>query len=111
MSKQLFLNLHSLQEDIIEDVRERMESGKLKPTFRDVYYVSTAKDKCWQQAHRIEERREETGYTRNVVSQKDYEDILAKVREDESRLSSVVSLFNKSRKPQRAHLPDHHRPR
>ena len=37
LSKQLFLNLHSLQEDIIEDVRERMESGKLKATFRDVY--------------------------------------------------------------------------
>jgi hypothetical protein len=81
LSKQLFLNLHSLEEDIIEKVRERMENGKLKPSFRDVFYVSTAKEKSWQQAHRIEERKEETGYTRNVVSQKDYEDILAKVRE------------------------------
>ena len=55
-----------------------MEGGKLKATFRDIYYVSTAKEKSWQQLHRIEERRENT---RNVVSQKDYEDILAKARE------------------------------
>ena len=81
LSKQLFLNLHSLEEDIIEKLRERMENGKLKASFRDIYYVSTAKEKSWQQAHRIEERREETGYTRNVVSPKDYEDILAKARE------------------------------
>ena len=81
LSKQLFLNLHSLEEDIIEKLRERMDSGKLKPNFRDVYYVSTAKEKSWQQAHRIEERRKETRYTRNVVSQEDYEKTLAKARE------------------------------
>ena len=81
LSKQLFLNLHSLEEDIIEDVRERMESGKLKATFRDVYYVSTAKEKSWQQAHRIEERKKETTFTRNVVTQEEYEKTLAKARE------------------------------
>ena len=37
LSKQLFLDLHSLEEDIIEKLRERMESGKLKAEFRDVY--------------------------------------------------------------------------
>ena len=81
LSKQLFLNLHSLEEDIIEKLRERLESGKLKATFRDIYYVSTAKEKSWQQAQRIEERRKETTFTRNVVSQEDYEDVLAKARE------------------------------
>ena len=81
LSKQLFLNLHSLEEDIIEEVRERMESGKLKASFRDVYYVSTAKEKSWQQAHRIEERREETNYTRNIVSQEDYEKVLARAKD------------------------------
>ena len=80
LSKQLFLNLHSLEEDIIEQVRERLENGKLKPNFRDVYYVSTAKEKSWQQAHRIDERKE-TRYARNVVTQEDYENVLAKARE------------------------------
>ncbi|MDG2253944.1 MAG: hypothetical protein P8L49_03210 [Opitutaceae bacterium] len=81
LSKQLFLNLHSLDEDIVEEVRTRMESGKLKATFRDVYYVSTAKEKSWQQAHRIEERKRETRCTRNVVTQEEYEKTLAKARE------------------------------
>ena len=81
LSKQLFLNLHSLEEDIIEDVRGRMENGKLKPNFRDVYYVSTAKEKSWQQAHRVEERKKETTFTRNVVTQEEYEKTLAKARE------------------------------
>ena len=88
LSKQLFLNLHSLEEDIIEKLRERMESGKLKATFRDVYYVSTAKEKSWQQAHRIEERKKEAGYTRNFVSQKEYEDVLAKAKERLARVQT-----------------------
>ena len=81
LSKQLFLNLHSLEEDIIEKLRDRMDSGKLKPNFRDVYYVSTAKEKSWQQAHRIDERREETRLTRKVVSQEEYENVLARGNE------------------------------
>ena len=81
LSKQVFLSLHSLEEDIIEDVRERMESGKLKPNFRDVYYISTAKEKSWEQAHRVEERKKEITFTRNVVTQKDYEKVLAKAGE------------------------------
>ena len=80
LSKQLFLILHSLEEDIIEEVRERMESGKLKATFRDVYYVSTAKEKSWQQASRIEERKKGTRFTRHVISQEEYDKTLAKAR-------------------------------
>ncbi len=81
LSKQLFLNLHSLEEDIIEKLRDRMDSGKLKPCFRDVYYVSTAKEKSWQQAHRIEECKKETTFTRNVVTQEEYDKTLARARE------------------------------
>ena len=80
ISKDSFLNLHSLEEDIIEEVRERMDSGILKANFRDVYYVSTAKEKRWKQTHRIEERKKETTFTRNVVTQEDYEKVLAKAR-------------------------------
>ena len=65
-----------------------MESGKLKPNFRDVYYVSTAKEKSWQQAHRVEERKKETTFTRNVVTQEEYEKTLAKVRERAGKMVS-----------------------
>ena len=81
LSKQLFLHLHSLEEDIIEKLRDRMDSGKLKPNFRDVYYVSTAKEKSWQQAQRVEERKKEITFTRNVVTQEEYEGILAKAKD------------------------------
>ena len=81
LSKQLFLNLHSLEEDIIEKLRDRMDSGKLKPNFRDVYYVSTAEEKSWQQIHRIEKRKEETTFNRNFMSQEDYEKVLARAKE------------------------------
>ena len=84
LSKQLFLSLHSLE----EDVRERMESGNLKPNFRDVYFVSTAKEKSWQQAHRVEERKKETTFTRNVVTQEEYEGILAKAKEKLARVQA-----------------------
>ena len=87
LSEQVFLSLHSLEEDIIEDVRERMESGKLKPNFRDFYYISTAKEKSWQQAHRVEERKKEITFTRNVVTQEDYEKVLAKAGE---RMGQIV---------------------
>ena len=53
----------------------------LSAKFRNVHYVSRAKKKSWQRAHRIEERREETNYTRNIVSQEDYEKVLAKAKE------------------------------
>jgi hypothetical protein len=69
------------RKDIIEDVRERMGSGKLKATFRDVYYVSTAKEKSWQQAQHIEERREDIRYARNIMTQEKYEKVLARARE------------------------------
>ena len=91
LSKQLFLNLHSLEEDIIEQVRERMESGKLKPNFRDIYYISTAKEKNWQQAHRFEERKETT-FTKSVVTQSDYEKKLAYVRERMGKLADGQPL-------------------
>ena len=35
----------------------------------------------YTQAHRIEERKKETTFTRNVVTQDDYEKVLARARE------------------------------
>ena len=58
-----------------------LTTKKIDPGFRDVYYVSTAKEKSWQQAHRIEERRKETTFNRYVVSQEDCEKVLTKARE------------------------------
>jgi hypothetical protein len=54
-----------------------MEGGKLKATFRDIYYVSIAKEKSWQQIHRIEER---VHLTNKVTSQEEYNEVLRRAR-------------------------------
>jgi hypothetical protein len=77
LSKMLFLDLHSLEEEMIEQVRERLHSGELKPTFRDLMYISIALDKAWQQADRARDRSEEVKPERPMVTQQDYEDTLA----------------------------------
>ena len=38
-----YLNLSSLEEDMIESVRGEMDSGALKPTFKDIKEISIAK--------------------------------------------------------------------
>ena len=58
LSKMLFLELSSLEEDMIEQVRKQLNRGELKPTFRDLMYISIAVEKAWQQADRARERVE-----------------------------------------------------
>lgn len=77
LSKMLFLELSSLEEDMIEQVRERLHSGELKPTFSDLLYISIALDKAWQQADRARDRSEEVKPERRVVTQQMYEETLA----------------------------------
>ena len=77
LSKMLFLDLHSLEEEMIERIRERLRSGELVPTFRDLMYISIALDKAWQQADRARDRSEEVKPERPMVTQQDYEDTLA----------------------------------
>ena len=50
ISRTLFLEISSLEEEMIERIRERLRSGELLPTFRDLMYVSIAIEKAWQQA-------------------------------------------------------------
>ena len=58
LSKMLFLDLHSLEMDMVEQIRERLRSGELVPTFSDLLYVSIALEKAWQQADRARDRSE-----------------------------------------------------
>ena len=54
-----------------------MESGKLIASSRDVYYVSSAKEKSRQHAHRIEERVQST---KKVMSQDEHNEALWRAR-------------------------------
>ena len=77
ISRTLFLGLSSLEEDMVEQIRERLRSGELVPTFKDLLYVSVALDKAWQQSERARENVEQVKPERPMVTQQDYEDTLA----------------------------------
>ena len=81
LSKMLFLELSSLEEDMIEQVRERLHSGELKPTFRDLMYISIALEKAWNQSLRARENVEEVKPERPMITQQDYEETVAAAKE------------------------------
>ena len=71
-----YMNMSSLEEDLINSVRGRMESGELEPTFRDLKELSIAKANSIREA--LTARGEATSITedRKVYTQEDYEDTL-----------------------------------
>ena len=91
LSKMLFLELSSLEEDMIEQVRERLHSGELKPTFSDLLPVSVALEKAERQAMRAREDVEQVNPERPMITQQNYEDTLAAARKRMAELKAVAS--------------------
>jgi hypothetical protein len=79
-----YLDMSSLEEDLIEVVRDRLESGELEATFRDLKELSIAKANAAREA--LTARGEATNITedRKVYTQEDYE-ATAKAAEDRIR--------------------------
>jgi hypothetical protein len=73
----LFLDLHSLEMDMVEQIRERLRSGELVPTFSDLLYVSIALEKAWQQSVRAIDRSEEVKPERPMIPQQNYEETIS----------------------------------
>ncbi|MBH40462.1 MAG: hypothetical protein CL790_04460, partial [Chloroflexi bacterium] len=55
INRRLFLELSSIEEDMVSDLQQRLSSGELKPTFSDLLPVSIALDKAERQAMRARE--------------------------------------------------------
>jgi hypothetical protein len=81
-----YLNMSSLEEDLIDKVRDRMDTGELEPTFRDLKELSIAKANAAREA--LTARGEATQITedRKVYTQEDYEETIEAVR---SRLQNI----------------------
>ncbi len=92
LSKMLFLDLHSLEMDMVEQIRERLRSGELVPTFKDLMYISIALDKAWQQADRARDRSDEVKPERPMVTQQDYEETLTAARERMKELKRLGAV-------------------
>mgnify|MGYP003123944445 CR=1 FL=1 len=76
-----YFNMSSLEEDLIQEVRNRMETGQLEPTFRDLKELSIAKANAAREA--LTARGEATNITedRRVYTQEDYEETIKAARE------------------------------
>jgi glycerol dehydrogenase-like iron-containing ADH family enzyme len=91
LSKMLFLDLHSLEEEMIERIRERLRSGELLPTFKDLMYISIALDKAWQQADRARDRSE-TVPEKPGVTHEQYQATVAAAKERMKELKRLEAV-------------------
>lgn len=85
-----YMNLSSLEEDLVDAVRVRMESGELEVTFRDLKELSIAKANSIREA--LTARGEATNITedRKVYTQDDYEDTLNAAKERLKKIKGEV---------------------
>lgn len=89
-----YMELSSLEEDLIDQVRDRMQTGELEVTFRDLKELSIAKANASREA--LTARGEASNITeeRKVVTQEDYEDTIAaaKARLEALKNSEIIDV-------------------
>lgn len=95
ISAKNYMNISSLEEDLIEAVRDRMESDPdFEVTFRDLKELSIAKANSFREA--MTSRGEASSITedRQVITQQDYEETLAaaKARLDAMKRVDVIEM-------------------
>jgi hypothetical protein len=94
MAAKNYMNLSSLEEDLIESVRDDLESGELKPTVRDLKEISISVSNAARQA--LTARGEATQITedRKVITQEDYDETIAaaKARIQAAKEAQVIEV-------------------
>lgn len=88
-----YLNITSLEEEIINDVRSRMQSGELKPTFKDIKDISIAKSNSSREA--MLARGEATSISREekVYTDEDYKSLMEKAK-SKIKQAEVIDVDN-----------------
>jgi len=95
ISAKNYMNISSLEEDLIENVRDRMENDPdFEVNFRDLKELSIAKANSFREA--MTSRGEASSITedRQVITQQDYEETLAaaKARLDAMKQADVIEM-------------------
>ena len=80
LSARSYINLESLEEDMVEALRLKMEAGYV-PDFKDLKEISIAKSNSQRQAMTARGEASNITEERKVYTQEDYEDTLKAVRE------------------------------
>jgi len=92
INSRLFLELCSIEEEMVVALRKRMAEGELAPTFSDLLPVSVALDKAERQAMRTREDVGQVNPERPVVTQQNYEDTLAAARKRMAELKGLKAV-------------------
>jgi hypothetical protein len=89
-----YLNLSSLEEDLINSVREDLESGELKPTVRDLKEISISVSNAARQAFTARGEATQITEDRQVITQEDYDETIraAKERIQKLKQAEVVEI-------------------
>ena len=90
-----YLNISSLEEDMVQKVREDMESGELKPTFKDIKDISIAKANSAREA--LLARGEATSINREekVYTDEDYKELMERARKQMANEAIPVDVCEK----------------
>lgn len=91
LSGRSYLNLESLEEDIVEALRRKMDEGYV-PEFKDLKEVSIAKTNSHRQAMTARGEVSKIVEERKIVSQEDYEDTLKAAKERLAKLKQVEDV-------------------
>ena len=88
-----YLNISSLEEDMVQEVRSSMESGELKPTFKDIKDISIAKANSAREA--LLARGEATSINREekIYTDEDYKELMERAK-NKMREAQVIDLDN-----------------
>jgi len=86
ISAKNYISISSLEEDLIENVRDRMESGEMEVSFRDLKELSIAKANAFRESMTTRGEASNISEDRQVVTQEDYE---ATIKAARTRLNSI----------------------
>ena len=89
-----YMNLSSLEEDLVDAVRDRMERGELEVTFRDLKELSIAKSNAIREALTARGEASQITEDRKVYTQDDYEDTLKAAKERIKKIKGEVIDIN-----------------
>ena len=92
INSRLFLELCSIEEEMVSNLQQRLSSGELAPTFSDLLPVSIALEKAERQAMRAREDVGQVNPERRVVTQQMYEDTLAAARKRMAELKRLEAV-------------------
>lgn len=91
LSARSYLNLESLEEDMIDALRRKMDAGYI-PEFKDLKEISIAKSNSQRQAMTARGEVSKIVEERKVISQEDYEDTLKAAKERLAKLKQAEDV-------------------